>query len=74
MTKLFDPVRVGPYALSHRVVLAPMTRLRAEQPGDRPGELMAEFYGQRATQDAMASPMPAVPAPISIARSKDGAR
>jgi N-ethylmaleimide reductase len=53
MTKLFDPVRVGPYALSHRVVLAPMTRLRAEQPGDRPGELMAEFYGQRATQDGL---------------------
>ena len=53
MSKLFEPVRVGPYALSHRVVLAPMTRLRAEQPGDLPGDLMAEFYGQRATQDGL---------------------
>lgn len=44
---LFTPVRVGPYELAHRVVMAPMTRSRA---GDDnvPTPLMAEYYGQRA--------------------------
>lgn len=53
MTKLLESVRIGPYNLSHRVVLAPMTRLRAEQPDDRPSDLMAEFYGQRATREGL---------------------
>lgn len=47
--KLFTPVQVGPLTLPHRVVMAPLTRLRSEQPGDIPGHLMAEMYGQRAT-------------------------
>jgi N-ethylmaleimide reductase len=29
--------------------MAPLTRLRSEQPGDIPGDLMAEMYGQRAS-------------------------
>ncbi len=37
MSKLYTPVAVGQMALAHRVVQAPLTRLRAEQPG----ELMA---------------------------------
>ena len=48
-SKLFAPVALGPYTLSHRVVLAPMTRLRTIQPGDIPSPMMAEFYGQRAS-------------------------
>jgi N-ethylmaleimide reductase len=48
-SKLFTPVQVGPFTLSHRVVMAPLTRLRSEQPGDIPGDLMAEMYGQRAS-------------------------
>ena len=34
MAHLFTPKKVGTYALSHRVVLAPMTRLRTIQPGE----------------------------------------
>ena len=29
--------------------MAPLTRLRSDQPGDIPGDLMAEYYGQRAS-------------------------
>ncbi|WP_144107783.1 alkene reductase [Paraburkholderia sp. BCC1886] len=46
MSKLHSAVQIGPYRFSHRVVLAPLTRMRAE-PGDRPGPLMAEYYAQR---------------------------
>jgi 2,4-dienoyl-CoA reductase-like NADH-dependent reductase (Old Yellow Enzyme family) len=35
--------------LSNRFVLAPMTRSRAEQPGDIPTEMNASYYAQRAT-------------------------
>lgn len=49
MTKLFSPVKLGVLNLSHRIVAAPLTRLRSEQPSDAPGDLMAEFYGQRAS-------------------------
>src|SRR5258708_31809867 len=51
--KLFCPVRVGPLTLSHRVVMAPLTRLRSKVPGDMPGELMAEYYGQRASEGGL---------------------
>ena len=47
--KLFTPTQLGPYTLAHRVVLAPMTRLRTIQPGDIPSPMMADFYGQRAS-------------------------
>jgi N-ethylmaleimide reductase len=53
MSTLFTPIRVGPYALSHRVVLAPMTRLRTLQPGDIPSPMMADFYGQRASEGGL---------------------
>lgn len=53
MTKLFSPVQVGKLSLSHRVVAAPLTRLRSEQPSDAPGQLMAEFYGQRASKGGL---------------------
>lgn len=46
---LFSPVQVGSITLPHRVVMAPLTRLRSEQPGDIPGNLMVEYYGQRAS-------------------------
>lgn len=48
MSKLLSPVQVGPFTFSHRVVLAPLTRMRAEA-GARPGALMAEYYAQRAS-------------------------
>ena len=50
---LFEPVRLGALALSHRVVLAPLTRLRSAQPGDIPTALNAEYYAQRASQGGL---------------------
>jgi len=49
MSKLFSPTRIGAIDLSHRVVLAPLTRMRADVPGNVPGDLMATYYGQRAS-------------------------
>lgn len=51
--RLFSPLRVGPFTLSHRVVMAPLTRLRSQQPGDIPNDLMAEYYGQRASEGGL---------------------
>ena len=45
---LFTP-QIGPITLKHRVVMAPLTRSRSEQPGDTPGSLMLEYYTQRAS-------------------------
>ncbi|MEM1166807.1 MAG: alkene reductase [Planctomycetota bacterium] len=47
--KLFDPITAGDLALPHRVVMAPLTRNRAAQPGDVPHELNATYYAQRAS-------------------------
>lgn len=49
LSKLFTPARIGPYAVAHRVVLAPMTRLRSDAL-DTPLPMMADFYGQRASE------------------------
>jgi N-ethylmaleimide reductase len=46
---LFSPLKIGPYQLSHRVVMAPLTRMRAEQPSLAPRPLNAEYYAQRTT-------------------------
>ncbi|QCP52592.1 alkene reductase [Trinickia violacea] len=48
MSKLFDSVRVGRYTLQNRLVMAPMTRSRAQFDGT-PGELAVEYYAQRAS-------------------------
>ena len=44
---LFQPYHLGPLALQNRIVLAPLTRSRAE--GNVPNALMAEYYGQRSS-------------------------
>jgi N-ethylmaleimide reductase len=49
VSKLFTNIKVGPHEFSHRVVLAPLSRLRAETSGV-PGALMVEYYGQRASE------------------------
>jgi N-ethylmaleimide reductase len=46
---LFSPLQVGPYHLNHRLVMAPLTRMRAEQASFAPRPLNAEYYGQRVT-------------------------
>jgi N-ethylmaleimide reductase len=48
--KLFSPVQIGPITLGHRVVMAPLTRSRSQQPGDIPNDLMREYYTQRASE------------------------
>ena len=53
MAKLFTSAKVGAFDLDHRVVLAPMTRLRTIQPNDIPSPMMADFYGQRASKDGL---------------------
>ena len=45
---LFDPVQLGPYKLANRIVMAPLTRSRADDAGV-PGELQATYYAQRAS-------------------------
>ena len=47
--KLFTPIELGPMLLKHRVVMAPLTRSRSIQPDSIPGDLMAEYYAQRAS-------------------------
>ena len=45
---LFSPLKLGPLTLPNRIVMAPMTRNRADNPGLVPTPLMAEYYRQRA--------------------------
>jgi N-ethylmaleimide reductase len=46
---LFTPLQIGPYRLQHRVVMAPLTRMRADRSSFAQRPLNAEYYGQRAT-------------------------
>ncbi|MEE1833100.1 alkene reductase [Streptomyces sp. SP17KL33] len=45
---LFSPVSLGKIELANRIVMAPMTRVRAGSSGI-PGDMMAEYYRQRAS-------------------------
>ena len=46
---LFTPLQIGPYQLSHRVAMAPLTRMRADTTSLAARALNAEYYAQRAT-------------------------
>lgn len=48
-TKLFKPLQVGSVSLKHRVVMAPLTRRRADAETAIPADYAAEYYGQRAS-------------------------
>lgn len=48
MSTLFEPVHLGRYDLPNRLVMAPMTRSRANVDG-APGDLATEYYAQRAS-------------------------
>ncbi len=52
-SSLFDPLSVGAVRLRHRVVMAPLTRMRATQPGNVPGPLGPLYYAQRATEGGL---------------------
>jgi N-ethylmaleimide reductase len=45
---LFSPLQVGALTLPNRILMAPLTRCRAEA-DHVPGQLMAEYYAQRAS-------------------------
>ena len=47
MKTLFEKVIIGENELTNRIVMAPMTRNRANENGD-PNDLMVEYYKQRA--------------------------
>ena len=51
--RLLSPIEVGPLHLSHRVVMAPLTRLRSTIPGDVPSPLMLDYYTQRASEGGL---------------------
>jgi N-ethylmaleimide reductase len=48
MSALFQPLQAGALTLPNRILMAPLTRCRAED-GHVPGELMAIHYAQRAS-------------------------
>ena len=48
MSTLFSPVKIGRQVLKNRLVMAPMTRCRADGAGV-PTDLMVTYYGQRAS-------------------------
>ena len=45
---LLSPYMLGDLKLKNRIVMAPLTRTRAENQGKAPNELMVEYYTQRA--------------------------
>jgi 2,4-dienoyl-CoA reductase-like NADH-dependent reductase (Old Yellow Enzyme family) len=48
MTTLLDPLTVGALQLPNRIIMAPLTRCRADNPGRVPNLLMRDYYVQRA--------------------------
>jgi N-ethylmaleimide reductase len=49
MEKLFEPYHSGNLSLKNRMVIAPMTRRRAENEHLAPNDLIVEYYEQRAS-------------------------
>jgi N-ethylmaleimide reductase len=56
---LFTPVRLGALEAPNRIVMAPLTRMRAG-PGRVPTPLMAEYYAQRAAAGLIVSEATAI--------------
>ncbi|KAA8900171.1 hypothetical protein FN846DRAFT_781932 [Sphaerosporella brunnea] len=49
--KLFSPLKIGRYTLKHRVVLAPLTRVRS--PEHIPDQKVVDYYAQRASDGGL---------------------
>ena len=47
-SSLFNPLKLGALTLPNRIIMAPLTRCRADD-GHVPSDLMAEYYAQRAS-------------------------
>ncbi|NMG75450.1 alkene reductase [Aromatoleum diolicum] len=54
-SRLLDPVRLGALTLPNRVVMAPLTRCRADNPEAAPTESMARYYAMRASAGLIVS-------------------
>jgi N-ethylmaleimide reductase len=54
-TSLFQPIKLGNLTLNNRIVMPPMTRSRATQPGDIANDIMATYYAQRASAGLIVS-------------------
>lgn len=55
-TILFQPTRIGKIELQHRIVQAPLTRMRGVRESDGvhiPGDLALEYYSQRANKGGL---------------------
>ncbi|KAF9265075.1 FMN-linked oxidoreductase [Marasmius fiardii PR-910] len=50
LSKLFQPIKVGDVWLKHRVVLAPLTRFRADENHTPLVPIVKEYYTQRASE------------------------
>jgi N-ethylmaleimide reductase len=51
--KLSTPFTLGPFQLAHRVVMPPLTRMRAGRTDGVPSPLAPIYYGQRATEGGL---------------------
>ncbi len=59
MATLFDPIKIGELELNNRIIMAPLTRCRADE-GRVPNAMMAEYYVQRASAGLIISEATAV--------------
>jgi N-ethylmaleimide reductase len=50
---LFSPVQIGAITLKHRIVMPPLSRLRAQWPSGAPSDLNLEYYSQRASDGGL---------------------
>lgn len=55
MLKLLTPCRLGALELRNRIVMAPLTRCRADNDGFVPTDQMARYYAQRASAGLIVS-------------------
>lgn len=53
MKQLFTPFMLGSYRLAHRIVMPPLTRMRAGSADGVPSPLAATYYSQRATEGGL---------------------
>ncbi|WVQ84604.1 hypothetical protein IAT38_006759 [Cryptococcus sp. DSM 104549] len=50
---LFSPIQVGALPLKHRIVMAPLTRLRAQEKTAIPSDWAVDYYTQRASDGGL---------------------
>lgn len=65
--KLFTPVQIGPLRFKHRIVLPPLSRLRAHWPTAVPSSLMRDYYRQRASDGGLVMAEGTAVSPVGLA-------